>query len=130
MTSHNLGAVVCAVVRRGAVMTCEVHDVGVPVGEREISDFLHKCVHGLFDVVHVGDGIDMWVNDEGLINGSPLNPAATSVKWQEWMRRPDTILMTDDPPICGDVVFVGSDENGETVPLTDDQWHWLHERLG
>lgn len=59
MTKHNLGAVVCAVVKHGNVMTrdnvmtCEVYDVGVPVGEREISDFLHKCVHGLFDVVHV-----------------------------------------------------------------------------
>ena len=111
-------------------MSCEVHDVGVPVGEMEICDFLHKCVHGLFYVVHVGDGIDMWVSDEGLINGSPMNPAATSVKWQEWMRRPDTILMTDDPPICGDVVFLGCDEGGNTVPLTDDQWHWLRDRLG
>jgi hypothetical protein len=34
---------------------------------------------GYFDVLRLADGTDMWINDEGAINGMPFNPLATQL---------------------------------------------------
>ncbi len=68
------------------------------------------------DVVHLGDGIDMWVDDEGL-HISELNPLASFIA--------STYGFTAQP-YFGNVVFAAVDRIGETVSLSADQMALLH----
>ncbi|MEU8701679.1 DUF3846 domain-containing protein [Streptomyces sp. NPDC048680] len=65
------------------------------------------------DAVDVSPTLTMWIDDEGLINGSPVN-------------RPATILyaINKEPHqhYHGNVVITGgTDRHGETLGLTEDQ---------
>ena len=58
--------------------------------------------------------IDMWLNEEGLLIGLPCNRLVT---------RPHDGA---EFPIVGDFFIAGSDEDGETIGLTDEQaTEWL-----
>lgn len=63
-----------------------------------------------FDVVRLTDGIDMWVDDEGAINGSDVNLAASLNR----RGHPGAVLF-------GAAVLAGGNEDGDTVGLTDEQ---------
>ena len=65
----------------------------------------------LFDVVGLRDGIDLFVDDEGIPNGAPLNLGATVLAHQLGARS----------VIFGIAVAVSVDEEGETVSLTTSQ---------
>lgn len=73
---------------------------------------LQEEVGGYIDVVAMADGVDAFVNDEGLLDGLPFN-----------CQLPTTRGLV---PVVGDVVFAGHDGEGETISLTDAQVaHWL-----
>ncbi|MFF0818628.1 DUF3846 domain-containing protein [Rhodococcus sp. NPDC003318] len=66
-----------------------------------------------FDVVALGPGLDMWVDDEGLVVNEPVvNVVATLIarsygfRWQ---------------PYAGTVVFTSSDDEGDAVSLSRNQ---------
>ena len=68
------------------------------------------CDH--FDVVQLDDGLDVFVDEEGAINGSPLNLALTIVAH----------AMNVPAVLFGSGVIVGFDaSNGDTIGLTDEQ---------
>lgn len=78
-------------------------------------DFIKNGVGGWIECVHLANlgGVDMWVNEEGKLDGLPVNPIATLA----WIR---DYGMTD--VIVGNVVFTGgADEEGETLGLNDEQ---------
>ena len=65
----------------------------------------------MFDVVGLTDDIDLFVDDEGLINGSPLNLPATVLAHRLGSR---TVIF-------GTAIAVSVNDGGETIGLTDHQ---------
>jgi len=65
----------------------------------------------MFDVVGLADDIDLFVDDEGLINGSPLNLPATVLAH----------LLGSRTVIFGTAIAVSVNDGGETIGLTDEQ---------
>ena len=73
----------------------------------------------MFDVVGLADSIDLFVDDEGLINGSPLNLAATVLAH----------LLGSPTVIFGTVVAVSVNDDGQTLGLTDRQLARIQQGL-
>ena len=73
----------------------------------------------MFDVVGLEDDIDLFVDDEGLINGSTLNLPATVLAHR--LGRPTVIF--------GTAIAVSVTRDGETVGLTDAQLARIQESL-
>ncbi|TFC94409.1 MULTISPECIES: DUF3846 domain-containing protein [Cryobacterium] len=71
----------------------------------------------MFDVVGLEDEIDLFVDDEGLINGSTLNLPATVLAHR--LGRPTVIF--------GTAIAVSVTGDGETVGLTDTQLARIQE---
>jgi hypothetical protein len=65
----------------------------------------------MFDVVGLAHSIDLFVDDEGLINGSPLNMPATVLAH----------LLGSPTVIFGTAIAVSVTPDGETIGLTDRQ---------
>lgn len=80
-----------------------------------------------FDIVRLGssgsgdDGddteADMWVDDLGLVNGSPFNVVASAIV---------TEMFKGQCRLHGDVIVFGHDGDGETV----DAPHWIMRLVG
>ncbi|TFD05144.1 DUF3846 domain-containing protein [Cryobacterium sandaracinum] len=71
----------------------------------------------MFDVVGLEDDIDLFIDDEGLINGSTLNLPATLLAHRLGRR---TVIF-------GTAVAVSVTGDGETVGLTDAQYARIQE---
>lgn len=69
-------------------------------------------------VIHTGPGrhgMDMWVDDEGLLNGAKPNIVAGTMLYTLTNRE-------QSQPIMGDVIFTGGcDSEGDSLPLTKIQ---------
>ena len=65
----------------------------------------------LFDVVGLVDGIDLFVDDEGINRGAALNLPATVLAH----------VLGASAVLFGTAIAVSVDEEGETIGLTDDQ---------
>lgn len=92
-----------------------------------VTTFLQDSVQGWFEVVTMenpqnGETMDMWVNEEGAIRQMPRNIAAEFLYMQfagkSWFW-----------PLFGNVVFALSNEDGETLPLTERYAGWLDSIL-
>lgn len=77
---------------------------------------MKKIVGGYIECVSLPHGIDMWLNEEGLLEQLPLN-LQTSMNGQ--------VVHV----IVGDVFFAGHDGEGETIGLTSGQQKFIRERL-
>lgn len=66
----------------------------------------------MFAVVDLADSIDLFVDDEGLINGSTLNLPATVLAH----------LLGNPTVIFGTAIAVGTNPEGQTVGLSDSQF--------
>ncbi|WP_104131604.1 DUF3846 domain-containing protein [Cryobacterium sp. M91] len=73
----------------------------------------------MFDVVGLTDSIDLFVDDEGLINGSPLNLPATVLAH----------LLGSPTVIFGTAIAVSVTPDGETIGLTDSQFTRIQKAL-
>jgi hypothetical protein len=87
------------------------------VVEFEVGDsyaLISQAVGGWIEVVGlIKRQADLWVNEEGKIDGLPQNPIATSLFMEEYGQ-------TD--VIVGNVIITGgTDENGDTLGLTPEQ---------
>ena len=82
----------------------------------ELKD-MQAMVGGYIECLHVGNGVDMWLNDEGKLYGLPVNLVLGSPERE--------ILDT----IQGDVFFASCDDEGTTIGLTDEQVNWVKQKL-
>lgn len=83
----------------------------VEVEKDKTLEFLQEVVDGYVDVLHIGHGIDIWLNDEGLLREDlPLNFVVGSIKSGKVAHQ-----------ICGNVVFASHDREGNTISLTQKQ---------
>ncbi|MDY7544586.1 MULTISPECIES: DUF3846 domain-containing protein [unclassified Cryobacterium] len=73
----------------------------------------------MFDVVGLDDDIDLFVDDEGLINGSTLNLPATVLAHR----------LGSPTVIFGTAIAVSVTPGGETVGLTDSQLTKIQKAL-
>ena len=76
-------------------------------------DMLSDRVGGMIECVHIGEGIDMWVNENFIQEQLPYNATASGIYWSVFGFNAGFIL--------GNVVFTNSDGMGETVGLTVEQ---------
>jgi hypothetical protein len=91
-------------------------------GDKSIVEFekgnsynlLRDTVGGLIQCVTLTDkwGVDMWLNEEGKVVSLPQNPIATAL-WDDLY--PGTDFMV------GNIILTQSDDEGETIGLTDEQ---------
>jgi hypothetical protein len=74
---------------------------------------LQGAVGGYVTVVNLSSDLDMWLHDEGLLIGQPVNPVATAIAAAHGMTHQDYV---------GPAVFTGgADNEGNTLPLTQEQ---------
>ncbi|MBE1609896.1 DUF3846 domain-containing protein [Actinopolymorpha pittospori] len=74
---------------------------------------LQRAVGGFVDVVSLHPTVDMWVNDNGIAEGLPVNIVATAIAGA---------FGATHQPYFGPVVFTGgADSEGETLSLEDRQ---------
>lgn len=115
----------------------QAHGLLIPVGSMPIEvwidknnslDELQNFVNGNVDVLSVlGNGVDLWVNEEGLINGSKPNRAIYATKHMEEVGYLDQLTFGHPVKegelyslICGDFVAFGVDEEGEIASLPQE----------
>lgn len=88
----------------------QVVDLDAPEGSYEV---IRSAVDGWIEAVDLSDEMTMWVNEEGKLIGLIRNDMATKM-FREVFGNVDVIM--------GDVIFTGgSDDEGETLGLTDEQ---------
>ena len=108
MTHHNAFAVTLTTTDEAAYVPFTVGN-----SYRVLSD----AVGGMIECVHLKNGIDMWVNEEGKMIDLPYNPTATAIYWTNFGFMSDVIM--------GNVIFTSCDDEGETTSLTMEQVNYL-----
>lgn len=115
----------------------QAHGLLIPVGSKPFEVWIDKnnslaelqdLVNGNVDVLRVlGNGVDLWVNDEGLFNGSQPNRAIYATKHMEEVGYLDQLTFGHPVKegelyllICGDFVAFGVDEEGEIASLPQE----------
>ena len=85
----------------------------VDLDDTRMLDELNRVVEcRIFDIVSLDHGIDVVVDDEGMLQPHPqLNLALTII----------IHALGGRTAICGNGILVGSTDEGETVSLTDEQ---------
>ncbi|ACZ32456.1 hypothetical protein Xcel_3457 (plasmid) [Xylanimonas cellulosilytica DSM 15894] len=80
-------------------------------GSEQVSKHLQEAVGGWFDCVGLSESLDMWVNDDGIALGLPVNVVATGIAARFGLTH---------QPYWGPVVFTGGpDADGASRPLGD-----------
>lgn len=103
MSNKNVRAVV---VRPLSAPVAENIDAGL--------DGLQALVEGYIEVISLAPGIDAYVNEEAIILGLPINRVLITSRDLGW---PNEELL----PICGTIVILGVDADGDVRPLTEAQ---------
>ena len=88
----------------------------------EISEsyqMIRDGVDGWIELVRLNNGVDMWVNEDGIAQNLPYNPTATAIYWSNFG------FMSGQ--IFGNVVFTNSNDEGDTTGLTIPQFEYLSE---
>lgn len=75
-------------------------------------DSLQSQVGGLIEFLDVGQHLAAIVNEEGKLHGLPHNPVATAFAQKHCGIAPYDIIV-------GDMLLVGSDDDGETADVPD-----------
>lgn len=89
----------------------EVEGVVVDVSESRLAGMRAQIGCDLVDVVRLDDGVDMWIDDEGLYRAVP-NPVATVMA---------PMLGYVTQRFHGTVLFLAVDEHGHTRSLSPEQ---------
>lgn len=125
----------------------QAHGLLIPVGSKPFEVWIDKnnslaelqdLVNGNVDVLSVlGNGVDLWVNEEGLINGSKPNRAIYATKHMEEVGYLDQLTFGHPVKegelyslICGDFVAFGVDEEGEIASLPQETKEYIHIKYG
>lgn len=78
---------------------------------------MQAVVGGYLDALRVSHSITIWLNEEGKINGLAPNFYLLDQEGKPY----DTVV--------GDVLITGTDEEGETVGLTDEEFEEISNRF-
>ena len=70
--------------------------------EDKLLEEMQSRVDGLIEAVRLETDVTMWVNEEGLIRGLPVNPLASALH---------------GAVITGDVIITGTNDSGDTIGL-------------
>ena len=82
-------------------------------------EMIREGVGGWIELVRLNNGVDMWVNEDGIAQNLPYNPTATAIYWSNFG------FMSGQ--IFGDVVFTNSNDEGDTTGLTVGQFEYLNQ---
>ena len=82
-------------------------------------EMIREGVGGWIELVRLENGVDMWVNENGIAENLPYNPTATAIYWSNFG------FMSGQ--IFGDVVFTNSNDEGDTTGLTVGQFEYLNQ---
>lgn len=90
-------------------------------GELEPGEFdgledMQKIVGGHIECVQLPHDIDLWLNEEGKLEGLPANIAL--------FHNGEVVDI-----IVGDVFFASHDDEGDSTSLNDIQKKWIEQRL-
>ena len=85
-------------------------------------DTLSSNVGGWIECVGLEQDLDLWVNEEGKLNGLPFNPLATLL-WMNYFGPTDMIMGNA-------IITAGVDENGETLGFTEEDAQSFTAMLG
>jgi hypothetical protein len=80
-------------------------------------DMLSNAVEGYIECARITPTLDMWLNEEGKMNGLEVNEIATAIFWSKYGFMSDIIV--------GNVVFAGNDNSGETIGLSEEDIEFL-----
>lgn len=122
----------------------QAHGLLIPVGSKPFEVWIDKnnslaelqdLVNGNVEVLRVlGNGVALWVNDEGLFNGSQPNRAIYATKHMEEVGYLDQLTFGHPVKegelyslICGDFVAFGVDEEGKIASLPQETIDKLKE---
>ncbi len=84
----------------------------IDLAENELATLQAK-VGGWVQMVDLNDNLTLWCNEEGKLEGLPLNRYATEL-WESVYGKTDIIV--------GDIVLTGgADDEGETLGLSDSK---------
>lgn len=92
-----------------------------PYPDSESLKFMQETVGGYvehLDITCKGFGLDMWVNEEGLLKSLPYNALASYIVNQTWIEHH---VPVDEPYIVGDIVITGGTPDGDARGLTLDE---------
>lgn len=85
--------------------------ISIPRGQFPTA-FKEHCGARLFDCVAVNPEIDAWVDDEGLLNDSEINPFVTALRNAFWH---------SPSPLAGTALITGgADRRGDNKSLSDE----------
>lgn len=93
------------------------HFKGYTAEFEDTLEYLQKYVGGYMDVIAMDNGVDLVINDEGKIQSLPLNRAI----------RTDTGEIADF--ICGNILCVRHDEEGEFISILEEDIPEIEKRL-
>jgi hypothetical protein len=107
----------------GIVITTDLRTIELPSLDYNT---LSEAVGGYIEIVHLRgkfDGFAMYVNEEGKLNGLPMNDLATSI-WEASFG-----ALTDI--IVGNAVLVNAetDDEGNELPLSEEQTKFVMDGL-
>ena len=103
-------------------LTTDGQRIGINYDSEQSYETISQAVGGWIECVSLTPTLDMWVNEEGKLNGLDYNPDATAIFWSHFG------LMSD--VIVGDVLFTSHDEDGDTTSLENEQMQYLEQFLG
>jgi hypothetical protein len=100
-----------------SILVCRVGEA--PVIETIAPDLasMQRIVGGSIECVPISPDVDLWINEEGRMNGSYFNRLVPDDEGTEW-------------DIFGDFFLARHDEDGETIGLTPADIAEWKERIG
>ena len=96
--------------------------IGINYDADQSYETISQAVGGWIECVRLTPTLDMWVNEEGKLDGLDYNPDATAIFWSHFG------LMSD--VIVGDVIFTSHDDEGNTTSLENEQMEYLQKHIG
>lgn len=109
------------------------HGVKFPIdddGRCDIKSMTKILGCELFDVVYIGNGIDMFVDDEGLYTRpDERNIPATTLRNVAFMKGSSEIPCNLFS-IVGPAILAAVDESGNTIDLNEDQVKYIKSIIG
>lgn len=102
-------------------LTTDGQRIGIKYTADQSYEVISQAVGGWIECVGLTPTLDMWVNEEGKLDGLPYNPDATAIFWSHFG-------MSD--VIVGDVLFTSHNEEGDTTALENEQMQYLEQFLG
>lgn len=83
-------------------------------------ELISDAVGGWIECAQIKEDIDLWLNEEGKLNGLEPNRLATILFWERYGVGSDIIV--------GDVFLASSNSEGDTIGLSDAQKKYLTEQ--